>query len=83
MKSTPMVAGWSVAKESSVNRRRMLDFPTPLVKVRVRAGVRGHAALCSQRREAWDGRVLCGKTRGRKPEALNHKKHHVPTDNKN
>eukprot|EP00961_Rhodomonas_salina_P170135 2293152-Rhodomonas_salina.2 len=30
LKSTPMVAGWSVANESSVKRRRMLDFPTPL-----------------------------------------------------
>jgi hypothetical protein len=37
LKSTPMVAGWSAAKESSVNRRRMLDLPTPL---RMRAHVR-------------------------------------------
>ena len=37
LKSTPMVAGWSAAKESSVKRRRMLDLPTPL---RERAHIR-------------------------------------------
>ena len=30
LKSTPIVAGWSCANESSVKRNRMLDFPTPL-----------------------------------------------------
>ena len=30
LKSTPMVAGWSAAKESSVKRNNMLDLPTPL-----------------------------------------------------
>ena len=34
LKSTPMVAGWSAAKESSVKRSNMLDLPTPLFVTR-------------------------------------------------
>jgi hypothetical protein len=55
LKSTPMVAGWSVAKESSVKRSRMLDFPTPLF-VRICVCERARVRVCTR---SWKVPAMC------------------------